>query len=342
MKSGRKINIIVCPRCKGELNRRDNYSVCKYCKAKYPIINGIPLMVSNFENETIRQKSIYDSLYLDAIENLNRPTDFYESRNLTIGKYIYFLDKYIGNCKKGNIEILEIGVGGGQMLGTVNKKYGFYPYGIDISIESVRLARRSSSVSPDKITVCDGCCLCFPDSVFDIVYTFGVFEHLYNVKKCIAEINRVLKAGGIMISSSAVKDFKYTLHGIDSILQPHNQAKSNLAVGHDYKNILTKSELRDFVKDSSFSILETLCWDILFQPLYDYKILMLGKKLRKILRHKKYKVNENIITEIVPSRSTLTTILKKIFYHIAKCFEMLDYFMRKFRRGASLFIVAWK
>ena len=158
------MNNIVCPECKGELNKRDNYLVCKYCEAKYEIIDGIPLMVSNFENDNIRQKSIYDSLYSDAIKNLNGPTDFYESRSLTIGKYIYFLNKYIGNFKKDNIEILEIGVGGGQMLGTINQTYGLYPYGIDISIESVRLARSSSLVSPDKITVCDASCLCFWDT----------------------------------------------------------------------------------------------------------------------------------------------------------------------------------
>ena len=228
------------------------------------------------------------------------------------------------------------------MLGTINQTYGLYPYGVDISIESVKLGRSSSLVSPDKITVCDASCLCFPDSVFHIVYTFGTLEHLFNVKKCIAEINRVLKGGGVMISFCPVKDFRYTLHWIDSILQPHFQAKSNRAVGHNYKNILAKSELIDVVKNSSFSILETFCWDILFQPLYDYKILIFGKKLRSILRHKKYKVNENIITEIVPPRSTLTTLWKKIFYPAAKCFEMLDYFLRNFKIGASFFIVARK
>lgn len=103
---------IVCPECKGELDKRDYYLICKYCEVKYPIVDGIALMVSNFENETIKQKSMYDSIYSDAIENLNRPYDFYESKSLTIGKYFYFLNKYISNYKKNNIEILEIGVGG--------------------------------------------------------------------------------------------------------------------------------------------------------------------------------------------------------------------------------------
>ena len=112
------MNNIVCPECKGELKKRDNYLVCKYCGAKYPIIDGIALMVSNFENEAIRQKLIYDSVYSDASENLNRPRDFYESRSLTIDKYIYFLSKYIDNYNKNNnIEILEIGVGGGKCWG---------------------------------------------------------------------------------------------------------------------------------------------------------------------------------------------------------------------------------
>ncbi len=37
----------------------------------------------------------------------------------------------------------------------------------------------------------------FPDNTFDFAFSVGVFEHLGNVDKCVANMNRVLKPGGI-------------------------------------------------------------------------------------------------------------------------------------------------
>ena len=41
------LTIIVCPRCKGDIQPADdgNYLVCRACRLKYPVIDGIPLML---------------------------------------------------------------------------------------------------------------------------------------------------------------------------------------------------------------------------------------------------------------------------------------------------------
>ncbi len=39
------LKIIVCPECKGELEKKKNMLVCIGCSAKYPIIDGIPSFV---------------------------------------------------------------------------------------------------------------------------------------------------------------------------------------------------------------------------------------------------------------------------------------------------------
>lgn len=41
------LKILACPVCKKELsyNRRNNQLICKKCKRKYPVKDGIPIML---------------------------------------------------------------------------------------------------------------------------------------------------------------------------------------------------------------------------------------------------------------------------------------------------------
>ena len=40
--------ILVCPRCKGEIEptNDESYLVCRACRLKYPVVDGIPLMLT--------------------------------------------------------------------------------------------------------------------------------------------------------------------------------------------------------------------------------------------------------------------------------------------------------
>jgi len=39
------LSILVCPSCKGEVELKGEKIVCKKCGLKYPIRNGIPIML---------------------------------------------------------------------------------------------------------------------------------------------------------------------------------------------------------------------------------------------------------------------------------------------------------
>lgn len=39
------LKILACPDCKGDVELKDNKVVCKKCAKKYPIHNGIPVML---------------------------------------------------------------------------------------------------------------------------------------------------------------------------------------------------------------------------------------------------------------------------------------------------------
>lgn len=39
------IDMLACPDCKGDVELKDNKIVCKSCGKKYPVKNGIPVMI---------------------------------------------------------------------------------------------------------------------------------------------------------------------------------------------------------------------------------------------------------------------------------------------------------
>lgn len=41
------LNILVCPICKADVDEQDDIIVCKNCKKKYPIKNGVPIMIAD-------------------------------------------------------------------------------------------------------------------------------------------------------------------------------------------------------------------------------------------------------------------------------------------------------
>jgi len=39
------LEVLACPACKGDVQLKDNKIVCMKCKRKYPIKDGIPIML---------------------------------------------------------------------------------------------------------------------------------------------------------------------------------------------------------------------------------------------------------------------------------------------------------
>ncbi len=39
------LDILACPICKGEVKQKDDWIICLKCRKKYPISDGIPVML---------------------------------------------------------------------------------------------------------------------------------------------------------------------------------------------------------------------------------------------------------------------------------------------------------
>lgn len=43
------LDILACPACKGDVEQQDVYIVCLTCSARYPIKDGVPVMIAESE-----------------------------------------------------------------------------------------------------------------------------------------------------------------------------------------------------------------------------------------------------------------------------------------------------
>ncbi|MCJ7508538.1 MAG: class I SAM-dependent methyltransferase [candidate division Zixibacteria bacterium] len=122
-------------------------------------------------------KAWYDQRHLSSGENTWRPFEAYPI-------FLDYLDVKAGR------KLLDIGCGTGYLLRAAHQK-GLQTYGVDISSEGVRIAKK---VSPDsQIIIGKGEDLRFPEDSFDYITCTGSLEHFLDMKKSIKEMIRVGK-----------------------------------------------------------------------------------------------------------------------------------------------------
>jgi SAM-dependent methyltransferase len=144
--------------------------------------------VHNFWNDAV----CGETLYLHSPDR-----DGYEAQAAQRYELEPYILEFAGFNRVKSKRVLEIGVG----LGADHHRFAEAEadlYGIDLAERAVehtrrRLADRGLS---SNLAVGDAEHLRFPDEWFDIVYSWGVLHHSPDTPKAVAEVWRVLKAGG--------------------------------------------------------------------------------------------------------------------------------------------------
>jgi ubiquinone/menaquinone biosynthesis C-methylase UbiE len=126
--------------------------------------------------------------YFDAIEEYR-----YRTEAPWMKEFIGF-DRYAGK------QLIEVGFGTGTDL-LQFARGGAHVTGIDLTPRSIEIARRRFEVYgfPAEFVVGDCESLSFPDSSFDLAYSFGVLHHSPDTQQAVRELHRVLKPGGTAI-----------------------------------------------------------------------------------------------------------------------------------------------
>ncbi len=167
--------------------------------------------------------------------------------------------------KPEETKVLDFGCGSGIFVDEL-QKLGFDAHGLDISEEAIKFGKLQGV---KNLGVIDAHKIHFPENTFDAVFTLDVLEHLEDEKWALAEIERVLKPGGIAIIMVPAYMF---LWGVQD------------EVAHHYRRY-TKNNLLKKIRDSSpLSVLRSSYFNtFLFPPIALLRIFsrILGIKGRE-------------------------------------------------------------
>jgi ubiquinone/menaquinone biosynthesis C-methylase UbiE len=139
--------------------------------------------------------------------------------------------------KNKNFKVLDIGCGNGYHIFLLNTLKGIeekvYFEGLDISEEDIEFAREvkeSFGFDNIKFKLCDAESVEYPDNHFDIVLCSDVLEHLVRPEKCLSEIMRVLKLGGLAIITTPNKSNMVRIFRRKNISSISNFKKKNVHI----------------------------------------------------------------------------------------------------------------
>lgn len=139
---------------------------------------------------------------------------------------IDILKKYL---KKKNNKILDAGCGTGSSI-LYLAELG-HVYGVDISKIAVKFCKKRGI---KNVRVANILKLPYKDNFFDLVCLLDVMEHIKDDKVAIKEARRVLKPGGILLTTVPALQFIYSKHDKE---QGHFKRYSKNEVRSSFKNV---------------------------------------------------------------------------------------------------------
>lgn len=138
------------------------------------------------------------------------------------------------------ISLLDVGCGAGLLTNALSLE-GHAVAGIDLSEESLKIARSKDLTKKVRYEVANAYALPFPDASFDVVCAMDILEHVETPHLLIQEASRVLKPGGLFFFHTFNRNFlSYVviIKGVDWCVQ---NAPKNM---HVYPLFIKPKELR--------------------------------------------------------------------------------------------------
>lgn len=231
----RHLSHLKCLHCDSELHINYEERIeCFQCKACYPIINGVPVIIN--EEKSIFSFSDfqdYKNLFFDISSQGNLKAKIssllpaLSFNKVSRQNFDLLLNIFKGKSEKASVLIL-----GGSIEGQ----------GISRFIKSPLLDIIESDVSfgPKTQIILDAHNIPFQEETFDCVIAQAVLEHVVDPQQCVSEIYRVLKPGGIVYSEipfmqqvhGGVYDFtRYTLSGHRRLFRRFEQIQAGALAG---------------------------------------------------------------------------------------------------------------
>ena len=185
-------SLLQCPRCKDgkfRLMEKARHVECSNCRAQFPIIEGMPLLLP--DQDALKKTREDWARHNKAAEHYDEIPlhHFWDAEGSPIGKYI----------KEGILakekETIEVGAGVGTIARYLLHNAGLRTKCIDIapgSLKHVKALQLPALLATNFM-------LPLKDNIADRVISYGVIHHTPNPALCMKELSRILKTGGYLI-----------------------------------------------------------------------------------------------------------------------------------------------
>jgi ubiquinone/menaquinone biosynthesis C-methylase UbiE/uncharacterized protein YbaR (Trm112 family) len=207
---------LVCHNCNGGSlvlsgDESQQILLCGDCKATYPVLDDIPLMLHTLKDskQDIKHdiQSFWRDLYHNAYSDHNNLNNSNLPDLLDELKDMFFARNHLAVCEMPITElkdkkVLEVGCGAGAHSSLFCKE-GAKITSLDLTLDRVVATKKKLDIIDQNkssfVLQGDAENLPFEDNHFDIVYSNGVLHHTPNTQKSIDEVWRVLKPGGVAV-----------------------------------------------------------------------------------------------------------------------------------------------
>lgn len=192
---------IRCPKCGSDVDIFDAAVVCAACRSKYEIEDGIVKMLAELSDDRELSIEKWDEGYQESLEMGDFAKDFssYKER--------FFDDVYKNVASEKTIDkdvvYLEIGCGPFFFGNLIADRVSMI-IGIDFSLTALKVAKTlldERGITNYLLIQSDILNIPIKDESVDLIYGGGVIEHFEDTQKCINELFRVLRAGGVTINT---------------------------------------------------------------------------------------------------------------------------------------------
>lgn len=207
-------DLLRCPKCHASLCRHDNKLRCSgtECHSSFPIVDGIPVIID--ESASIFS---FDDFIMNRPTTLQRPRPGIIKgtleRILGSGRYVRLkkrvrkalptIDLNI-NTERNFSRLRELLLQCAAPRRVLILGGGILGDGISALMHEANIEFVESDVSfgPRTKLICDAHDIPFHDGSFDAVVAQAVLEHVVDPHRCVEEIHRVLKQGGLIYAET--------------------------------------------------------------------------------------------------------------------------------------------
>ena len=241
---------------KTQLQQEKEHWLCLSCNTRFPVKNGIPLLVRDWD--TLRKEIEQASQRLPGwYQGVQNPEENSIWKHHLAKRRVYVeeeIKEFLAQSHSGKAgKLLDIGCGDGNHLQYL-KKYARQIYGSDYNL--TRLERAHNKYPEATIYLAD--ILEYPalDGFFELIFFNHVIEHIPNDHQALREIMRILKPGGLLILGTPNEGAWWWQTAYR--LQPQIRART------DHVHFYTQADLTNKIRNAGLQIIDTkyLGWGV--------------------------------------------------------------------------------